>query len=116
MGDVMPSGGMPGGIPSWPACSMWYQVTNLLNTWGPPQDWGDAPETPNGLLQALQHVGDKCALGKKKDLRHIAAPVGGLMLAALQRVTETDRGRGTCGAFRRGSETRKEHVSPNDRQ
>ena len=64
---VMPSAGMPGTIPSWPAASMRCEVANLSDTWGPPQLWGIGPEPPNGL-QVLQPVGERGALGKKRGL------------------------------------------------
>lgn len=38
--------------------------------------------------QALQHVGEHCTLGIKKDLCHIDTAVGWLMLPALWNVTE----------------------------
>lgn len=67
----------------------------------------NVPNTPADLLQALQHVLEQCALGKKNDLHYVAATAGWLMLPALQRVTERGRGGGLHCAFIRKPQIRK---------
>lgn len=70
------------------ANSMWFEVTKLLDSWGPLQECGESPEIPTYILQALQHIGECCTLGKKKGLLHVATAICWLMLPPLCNITE----------------------------
>ena len=57
---------------------------------------GNAPQIPSDLLQALKHVGEQCALEKRKDVCHVAASVGWLVLTGIQKVPERQREAEMC--------------------
>lgn len=60
----------------WASGSMLFEVASLLDSWGPPREWGDAPNTPMGLLQVLLKVRELCSLEKERPqwCRGLAPP------------------------------------------
>ena len=117
VGDIMPSGETPGGVPGWSANSTWYEVANVLDIWEPPRDWGKCPINSQWSPTSLEACrGTVCPREKERCLP--CCRFCGLV--SVDRDTEgtweTERGRDVCRTFRRGTETRKEHASPNSGQ
>ena len=77
---------------------------------------GVGPEPPNGLLQVLQPVGERGALGKKRGLAVLRLLGAGGLADAGSVPWATETTEAEVRKLRRGAETRKGRVSPNGGQ